>query len=326
MAVRKPLYYVDPGDGNLVLQEMTSSQLNNIYKQAIKLMGYGPNTLTANTNNNSTDFDLTQGVQYWNLQSSKGDGVGGTDDFPTVNALTRTDTQYKKVNNVISLTANGPADTNNISFPVYFDGSNLRSMSDTDFIDTFCKPAIAKFVDQDSGYEGNHYTISTSETLTDYTQVVFVYQDYYSRKLTGFDESRDAILKKTYYLHRYSKTIDNVSYVSPLHPTNDGNIQQFSNTTFNNLLKVGMLYTASNVSGYRIRYQLGGDPPGTPDASTQMGSSIYDHYRSTTSTTATQKDDRGTADDVNDDIYYTLRYPTGGISIRRTYKLHLYRT
>lgn len=325
MAFRRPLYYVAGSNGDFDLQQMTDAQIETIQKQAVRSWGSSTTWLNS-VSNMKGSFAMHQDVTYWKLRSGTGeDDNDGVDEYPAVTALNYTTSTYNLVESdgkSYSRTTDTNDPDNKRRFPLYYDGSDIRAMNETDFMDTFIKPAIENFVDDPTGdYTTTHYTVSTSRSLSGYTMQGLVYEDYVSNPNTTMTTR----LVNAYYLHKKSITTS-FSIIQPLFATSDGDIQQYSRSNFKNLLRDWMRYTTTNVSDYRVDYQISGGNIAEPDytAYTRMGTEIVDNRRPKgTSKVHQYKDEVG--DGVDDDIYYSLRYPTGSDVGVRFFGLYLRR-
>ena len=133
MAVRTPLKL----DGSN-LREMTAAEITAIAQEAARLYGQNPSvgvTVVGSGGNLGTITDT---------RLEAGAGSTGGDDFPSAAVTDDVSTitvNYSKLN---TTTTTGLADWTNAtySYPLYYDGSDLREMSAADFGDTFIKPAI----------------------------------------------------------------------------------------------------------------------------------------------------------------------------------------
>lgn len=149
--------------------------------------------------------------------------------------------------------------------PLYWTGTELRQMSVTDIDDTFIKPAILRMTgDTDPDYPRfsfTPYTMSTSESVTDYTIVQdesnnrVIFQDhranvgaYSANSIPEAQEQKVSISK--YFLHRYNgPTVG----VTPLAAYNDG-IQEMPDTFFTTHMVRRMAYYTRHVNDFRIGY------------------------------------------------------------------------
>ena len=130
MTVRFSLY----NDGSDNTQEFTAAQNTTNQSQAIYQYSTAPSvTLAVNSSNSIGTRSDTR------LQA--GAGTTHVSSFQTPASTSTVSVNYTNLGqNVASVT--DPSDTNNVAYPVYYDGTNIVSMSKTDFQDTFIKPSI----------------------------------------------------------------------------------------------------------------------------------------------------------------------------------------
>ena len=138
MTARNPLYY---DSGNLV--EMSAAELLKWQQQAIYQYSQSKSvviTVNAGNGNIGTTMNDTR------FRSSA--ATQQASSHATLGALDTVTTAF----NHIVVTVTNPSvtgDTNNRLFPVYYDSSAgaIQSMSETDFVDTFIKPALVLMQD-----------------------------------------------------------------------------------------------------------------------------------------------------------------------------------
>ena len=140
MAVRTPLKY-----SGYQLQEIDDDEKESIVQLMLYQYFNSPSVTLSIVNHSGNLSSMSDTRMKAGAHSvSAGDsvpGITGADyppqsstDEPSVYALT-----YDKLSEVGSNSGN-PTDTNNIKYPVYYDGNgNIQSMSRDDMYDTFCK-------------------------------------------------------------------------------------------------------------------------------------------------------------------------------------------
>ena len=135
MAVVRPLILTGSND----LIEMTNSQIDTVKNRCRYLYAQNPSVTLSyassggNISPNMRDNRKTAGayktsVTTYPAETSTDEPGNAHEDFDHINQ------------NVGSTSVT--ADTNNVAFPIYYTGSNIQSMSLTDFRDTFIYPAI----------------------------------------------------------------------------------------------------------------------------------------------------------------------------------------
>ena len=180
-----------------------------------------------------------------------------------------------------------PDDTGSCRFPVYFDGTDVRSMTLTDMYDTFINDAITDVRDE-------VYTISFSGSApANYISLGNVYNDTRANTTKYAEASTDPNWYNTFYgnnegtrnpdnLNQLTTTIDHSNSsagptfyhlyrnqfgdeppsVEPIFSDSSGVIQQYSQANFDAILEELMRHTAANRNPYKIRYELGTNSSG----------------------------------------------------------------
>jgi hypothetical protein len=197
------------------------------------------------------------------------------------------------------------ADTSNIAFPAYKDGNNIKAMSLADYVDTFIYATLdAMITSGESATTNGTYTIATSATVTNYTEIKIgdtstpVFVDTRANtalySAAGIPETLDQPTTITsYYLQRanFGRTFPTVA---PLLIDADGNLNQVDLTSdtsaFNAILKNDIrFYAAEDTGGHKLSYNINGsgNSRGTAIVDTRLnGAGLYqtlqvgDDYRS----------------------------------------------
>ena len=251
MTVRSSLY----NDGSDNLQEFTTVQNTTNQSQAIYQYSTAPSvTLTVGSGSSigtRTDTRLQAGA-----------GTTHVSAFQTPASTSTVTVNYTNIGqNVATIT--DPSDTNNVAYPVYYDGTNVVSMSKTDFQDTFVKPAIQTMVQTTAtgADQAGTYTISTGTSLSDHTNIsgtaIFLNTTANTGAYTaaGLFETQDQPTTVTsYYLHRRNGS-DNISSCTvPMFSDTSGNLETYTNAEWQALLKNEIRRVAASLGGYQIRY------------------------------------------------------------------------
>ena len=298
MAVRTPIYY----DGSTIA-EMTSTQITE-WKQYIAYLYSTDPTVTVTVVSASgtlsptmADTRLQAGSQSTNASAFVAESSTAEPSTVTVNYDKLTGPTYDT-----SLNAN--ADTNNLAFPAYMDGTDIRAMSLTDYVDTFIYETLDDMISgSESASTNGTYTISTSTSVSNYTEVsgsnTVVFTDTRADTSAytsgGIPETLDQPTTITnYYLQRRS---DARSFPSQalLLVDSSGDLNQVDLTSdtssFNAILKNDIRhYAAEDTGGHKLSYNINGsgNSRGTAMVDTKLdGSGNYqtrqvglDDYRS----------------------------------------------
>ena len=251
MTVRSSLY----NDGSDNLQEFTTVQNTTNQSQAIYQYSTDPSvTLTVGSGSSigtRTDTRLQAGA-----------GTTHVSAFQTPASTSTVTVNYTNIGqNVATIT--DPSDTNNVAYPVYYDGTNVVSMSKTDFQDTFIKPAITTMVQTTAtgADQAGTYTISTGTSLSDHTNIsgtaIFLNTTANTGAYTasGLFETQDQPTTVTsYYLHRRNGSDNIGSCTVPMFSDTSGNLEAYTNAEWQALLKNEIKRVAASLGGYQIRY------------------------------------------------------------------------
>lgn len=306
MAVRRPLILT--GDNNLI--EMTDAQINAVKDRCRYLYGANPSvTLTRKSTNDGnltamTDSRLQAGES--NTDVTNFDTETETDDVSTLNFT------YDYLNQSAANTT-ASVDTNNIAFPIYYNGSNIQSMSLTDVYDTFIYDSIDTILSA-VGQPGT-YRIHTSTSLSGYTavstDVVFrdTRADADAYTADGIGETQDQPETITNYYLLAANNISAPSMEEMLFVRNsDKNLQEYTQAAIDAILQNCMRHAASEIPGTKIRYRING-------SGTTLGSGMTD-TKLDDSTYETRY--------VNTDDYRAQEFPSGTPQTISTYYLKMY--
>jgi len=270
MTSRVPLYY-DSGS----IREFTADEITEYVTQTIFQYGSAPTSVLTVVSSNGAGIAALSDTRTQAGAASNSDGnesgtVAAADfviESSTAEPATVT-VAYDKIN-LAHTSITVQADTNSIKFPVYYDGSGgIRSMSQTDFLDTFGKPAIDLLVaGTESASTAGTYSISTSATATNYTEVsdgsggTAIFLDTRANvgayAASGIPETLDQPTTITsYYLHRRNP-VDNSPSKDMLYIDGDSNLKEFTEGEIEALLANGVRHLASDASaGYKIGYSM----------------------------------------------------------------------
>ena len=195
------------------------------------------------------------------------------------------------------------ADTSNIAFPAYKDGNNIKAMSLTDYVDTFIYATLdAMITASESSATNGTYTIATSSSVTNYTEVsgantaIFLdtRADTSAYSSAGIPETLDQPATITSFFLQRASFGRVFPTVAPLLIDSDGNLNQVDltadTTAFNAILKNDIRHFAAEDSGgHKLSYNINGsgNARGTAMVDTRLNGAgnyqtrqVSDDYRS----------------------------------------------
>lgn len=306
MTVRTPLK-LDGSD----LREMTTAEVDAIKTEAIRQYGLSPSVTlsvvaSGGTLDAMSDTRLQAGASTTDVTNF--DTAAETPNVSTVTV------SYDKISQTYDTSEAAWTDAT-YAYPLYYDGSDLREMSATDFADTFIYPAIDTLTTGSTGTaQAGTYHISTSSSVAGSTLVSAtpVYTDTRANAAAytaaGIPETQDQPITITnYYLHRINSAAEG-SYELPVTYTKSGtNLHQSPTATFQDALATMMRYYAAEISGTKISYSINGtgNNRGSVMTDTKLNSSTYlQRY-------------------VNTDDYRTQEVPSGSATTISTYNLKI---
>jgi len=310
MAVRAPLYL---SSGNL--KEMSTTMVDEIIDQIVYQYSTDPGVSLSVVSSGGSlaaidDTRLQAGAMSTHASAFPSEAT--TAEPTTVTAT------YDKISHA-NATVSPTVDTAK-TWPVYKTAANnIQAMSLQDVKDTFLHPAIdlltaATTTTQQAGT----YTIHTATTLTGSTEVsgantpIFTdtRADTAAYTAGGIPETLDQSTTITnYYLFRINGS--DTSYTLPYYVTVGNDIQEFTEVTFEALIKEWIRYTAaSSADGYALSYNIGtsgsGNTRGSGIANTVLtGSGNYQTYQ------------------AGADDYRAQEFPDGSTSVAATYYLRI---
>lgn len=309
MAVRTPLKLNGSN-----LQEMTTVEIEAIQAEAIRQYSLSPSvTLSV----------LGSGGNLGTLNDTRLIAGAGTTDVTNYDTeaetpnVSTTTVGYSRIDQSNSTGLSNWTDAT-YSYPLYYDGGDLREMTAEDFGDTFITPAIDQLTSGSIGTnQAGTYHISTSDSVAGSTLIssdpVFTDTRANAAAYTagGIPETLDQPTTITnYYLHRINGASEG-SYELPICYTKSGtNLYQTPADTFKSSLNTMIDYYAALVTGTRIRYVYNfngeGANRGSAMTDTKLNSSTYLQRF------------------VNTDDYRTQEVPSGSATTINTYYLRIY--
>ena len=306
MTVRSSLY----NDGSDNLQEFTTVQNTTNQSQAIYQYSTDPSvTLTVGSGSNIGTRSDTR------LQA--GSGTTHVSSFQTPASTNTVTVNYTNIGQNVA-TVTDPSDTNNVAYPVYYDGTNVVSMSKTDFQDTFIKPSIQTMVQTTStgANQAGTYTIGTSTSLSDHTNISGTAVFLNTTANTGaysasslFETQDQPTTFTSYYLHRRNGSNNIGSCTVPMFADTSGNLETYTNAEWQALLKNEIRRVAASLGSYQIRYAS--DTTSTYYRGSGMADTKFNGQ-----TLAQQQ--------INTDDYRSQFFPSGSTTTIATYYLRPY--
>ena len=267
MTVRTPIYY----DGTDIV-EMNATQITEWKQYIAYLYGTDPSVTVTVVASSGT---LSPTMADTRLQAGAAI-TGEASAFPAEATTAEPSTvtvNYDKVTGPTYNTAlSATADTNNVAFPAYYDGSDIVAMSLADYLDTFIYATLTGMVSaSESAATNGTYTISTAASVANYTEVsgsstpIFIdtRADTTLYTAAGIPETVDQPTTITsYYLQRRSDARVFPSQALLLVDTS-GNLNQVDLTSdtssFNAILKNDIRhYAAEDTAGNKLSYNING--------------------------------------------------------------------
>ena len=318
MVVRTPIAVANDGAG-FQLYDLNSTDLNTLHGYSLYVYGGGYSGVTLSVVGSGGTL---AGLPMSDTRYQAGASTTDITNFDT--ALETPDISVVTVNyaRLTQTTSAGsiPPNTSNLAWPLYFDGTNMRAMSSTDFYDTFVAPALS-IIQGDKGtatYPADSYLVSTSTAVPNATLVsatpIFTDTRANAAAYTaaGIGEVQDQpITINNFYLHRSRpalSTIDGTILPCYLNAGNE-NIYQHTPASWTAVLGPWLRYY-TNTGGGGFRYNVNAAGPGTI-VGTTMSNTILN---GTSAAGYTQRF-------VNTNDYRTQEFPTGTPVVANTYAL-----
>ena len=303
MTARAPLYW-----NGSQLQEMSSSFIDQFVGLAVYYYSLNPSrTLTVSgSGGNLTAIDDTrlQAGAYSTAASSY------PSEATTAEPSEVTVSYQRITQSAASVTTT--ADTGK-TFPVYWDGSAIKHMTEADFLDTFIYPAIDLLASgSTTSSQAGTYFIATSDSVAGSTLVSStpIFTDTradtsaYSAGTIGDHALDNPTTVTNYYLHRVNGVLTTPT-VLPLYADASNNLKAYTVAEIGTLLQEFVRYHAvSSSTGYTLTYNIDG-------SGTARGSSIVNTILTGTGNYQTRF--------VSGDDYRAQEFPDGSPATADTY-------
>jgi len=281
MAARTPLKL----NGTNV-REMASSEYDKVVERMTYLYFTDPSVTLSQVGSSGTLSAMSDTRTQAGSATSDATNFHTAGETPDVSTVT---VSYDKISQATA-SLSAPADTSNIRFPVYIDGSNnvkamtLQEMYDTysgDVIDAIIA-ALPYQISTSTSPPSGYTNVSTTAVFTDTRANAGAYT------AAGIAETQDQPTTITnYYLHKANGT--DVAYTArPMYINGSQNLQEYTSAEFDAILKEVVRYTTVNLASHKVRFYIDGSGTalGSGMVNTKLNSSTYqtlqvgDDYRS----------------------------------------------
>ena len=266
MTARNPLYY-----NGAQLQEMKSTDITALQSLAVYYYSQNPSRTLSVVGSGG---DLTS-IDDTRLQAGAASTAsGGFPSEATTAEPSVVTVSYQRIQTgTASVTT--PTDSGK-TYPVYWNGTQVQAMTETDFIDTFVYPAINLLTaGTTTSDQAGTYHIATSTSVTGSTLVSStpVFTDTRANtSLYSASEIAETLDQPQTITNYYLQRIDGVLTQPPQFPLyidSNNNLKQFSTAEIGDLMGKWVRDKALNdASGYQIQYNIDGS------IGTQRGSAI----------------------------------------------------
>jgi len=301
MTVRTPLVY-----NGSQLQEMKTSDLDNIYRVAAYYYGQSPaiSLSVVGSGGNLTSIDDTRLQAGAASTSSSGFPSEATTAEPSEVTVS-----YQRITQTVASAPITTTDTGK-TFPIYWNGTQVQAMTEQDFIDTFVQPTINVLASgSTTSAQGGTYFISTTTSVAGSTLVSStpIFTDtradtsaYTAGEIAEVQDQPTTITN--YYLQKIDGEVG--TYNPPLYIDASNNLKQYS------AAEIGALFqeyinnaVVNSASGYQIRYNIdgSGNNRGSAIVNTRLtgGSGNYQTRKVSSSDYRAQEFPDGTPSTVN---------------------------
>ena len=306
MAVRRPLILTGSND----LIEMTDAQRNAVKDRCRFLYGSNPSVTLSVVGRGGKLGSISDTRKQAGASTTRVDRFSTAGETPNISTVT---VNYARVSQS-NVNTTASVDTNNIAFPIYYNGNNIQTMSLQDMYDTFIFDAIDTLLSA-VGQPGT-YRVHTSTSLSGYSLVSStpIFSDTRANVSAytagGIGETQDQPTTITNFYLLQANNISAPTMEEMLFVRNsDKNLQEYSQTSIDAILENCIRHVASEETGSQIRYQFGG-------SGVTLGSGITNTILNGSGNYQTRF--------VNTDDYRTQEFPNGSPVTANTYFLKMY--
>lgn len=304
MAVRAPLYF-----NGTNLREMSTAMVDEWKQKLIYHYSLNPSCVLSVVASSGAEMS---GMSDTRLQA--GSGTNQVSSFASAAAtpdVTTVTVTYDKINEVRNNIT--PTSDTGTTFPVYYDGSNIRAMSLTDVQDTFLYPCIdlmtasALSANTAGTYHVENTTTYTGSTLISATPV-FTDTRANAGAYTagGIPEALDQPTTiSNYYLFRVNG-VDVTPSQKPVYIDTNNNLRRYTTAEATTLLGEHLREVASeNTAGYKMNYDVANSTlagyviRGDLMVDTKLNNAVYRQRYVDTNDYRTQEHPTGTAVTIN---------------------------
>jgi hypothetical protein len=302
MAIRTPLK-IDSTN----LKEMSTANRDNIIARMVQLYLTTPSVNLSVVGSSGSLAAITDTRMQAGASTTDVTNFDSAGETPNVSTVTVTYDKITSANSSVS----AAADTNNIRFPVYNDGGNVKAMTLTDMYDSFVSlatngastllPASQPYKIHTSTSVPSGYTlVSSTPVFSDTRANVGAYT------AGGIGETRDQPTTiSNYYLHKRTGSL--AAYTNlPLYIDANQNLKEYTTAELDVVLKEVIRYASVHLTSNKLRFYIGGSGTtcGTGMANTKLnGSGNYQQRY------------------VNANDYRTQEFPNGSVVTEATYYL-----
>lgn len=242
MAFRRPL--VTSGSN---MREMNDTEINIVRSRVRYLYMHSPSVrldVVGSGGNLGTLYDTRLAAGAYST-STTAYPVETTTAEPYVVSV-----GYSRLNQVVE--SAGLTGDDGKRYPVYYDGGNIRAMTYQDMFDTFIWNGLYSAY-ADMYYISNSYGFSGWSPVSSLPIFSDTGANTGAYTADAIPETQDQpYTRQNFWLHRHYP--GDPGAVNPLKVNSGNNLQEYTTTDFDNILRELGRYVAANVGGYRNRF------------------------------------------------------------------------
>ena len=313
MAFVLPLYRVKGNDSEF--RKMTHAEVEAVRQRCVYLYGGNPSVRLAVSGSGTLFFPSAPAGVNTISQTDVNNGVveGIRDSRLQAGPFTISSSSFQSTSDASALrfdynvarqerdTVSAPVDTGQRKYPLYWTGTQMRAMSETDMFDTFISAAIDRLTDgndADGTFKVVQFDEGDSLTHSNHTLIGsgtdFIFKDTvantgaYTQAGLGTGDGNDGEDRDqptTHKLYHLFRTNQGTKYGTPTvqHPvkvTSTSEVQTFTAGDFDTVLLDLMRYYTAEVSGSKITYTLdevgsgSGEQKGSAIVNTEFDTSL----------------------------------------------------